>query len=703
MPSSFELDFVVFAVATAGLAIGGLWWSARQGLLRRGTWLALLLLVGFVAAAWLQLQRVTRRETNRYSDSMEILANTYAAEFQHLGHALLPDFPSEQDAKYQQLLQCQVRWLKANPQINDIYTFRRNAAGEVVLLVDSETDYDHSGTIEGDTEQRTRPGEVYTSVDASLLSAFAGRGAFTPQPHQDRWGSWFSYYIPLRDAQGQVEGVLGIDTASEELLQTLFRARVSTLSQFALLVLGVLTLAGAAGAGMLSKINEESQMMAASVAQEKQRFEKLVHAVDGIVWESTADPCSFSYVSPTAEKMLGFALEKWTATPDFWLSRVHSEDLSRVTELRERHMKLSSPYQLEYRLLHADGHIVWVKERGLVAGKDDKRTLRGVITDISPAQKSALELDQTHRKLLETSRQAGMAEVATGVLHNVGNVLNSVNISSSILVEEMRQTQLPTLRKVATLLQGQPDLGAFLTKDPRGLAVPGFLLELSTRLEQEQSRVYTELEALCNNVEHVKDVVAMQQSYAKRGGSQESVDVREVVEDAIAIVQASIVRHGVELVREYQAVQPIFGERNRILQILVNLLRNAKHAVSEPGQSTRTVFIEIHPAASDFVEIAVRDTGVGISSEHMRKLFSYGFTTKPEGHGFGLHTSVNTAREMGGELTASSEGPQCGARFSLRLPAAAQPQPTLLGTSTQLAKESPRWSKTIPIPLVLPS
>jgi signal transduction histidine kinase len=174
------------------------------------------------------------------------------------------------------------------------------------------------------------------------------------------------------------------------------------------------------------------------------------------------------------------------------------------------------------------------------------------------------------------------------------------------------------------------------------------------------------LSALSSNVEHVKEIVAMQQSYARRGGITETLDIRMLVEDSLRLNEGAFSRHGVITIRDYEDVPPVQVDKHKVLQILVNVIRNAKHACDE-AKAEKQVTIRIR-AANGSVLISVIDTGVGIPKENLERIFSHGFTTRPDGHGFGLHSSAIAAKEMGGTLYAESGGPGQGATFTLALP-----------------------------------
>jgi signal transduction histidine kinase len=271
-------------------------------------------------------------------------------------------------------------------------------------------------------------------------------------------------------------------------------------------------------------------------------------------------------------------------------------------------------------------------------------------------------------QLREASRHAGMAEVATSVLHNVGNVLNSVNVSASLVTDNLRRSKVAGLGRVVSLLQEhQHDIGQFIGHDERGRQLPAYLAGLSKHLLADQGETLQELDSLRRNIDHIKEIVAMQQSYAKLAGVSETVVPSELVEECLRISAADFDEHAITLVREFEPVPEISVDRHKVLQILVNLLRNAKHACQKTGLATHCVVIGL-ATASDGIRISVGDDGVGIAPDHMTRIFHYGFTTKQEGHGFGLHGSALAAREMGGSLHAASDGPGLGATFTLQLP-----------------------------------
>jgi signal transduction histidine kinase len=290
--------------------------------------------------------------------------------------------------------------------------------------------------------------------------------------------------------------------------------------------------------------------------------------------------------------------------------------------------------------------------------------------EVAAKESARAELAKAQEDLMLASRQAGMAEVATSVLHNVGNVLNSVNVSASLLGQHVRQSKVEYVAKAAALLRQPPEeLARFLATDPKGKALPGYLEELGKALVQERSFLEEELRLLAGNIDHIKAIVAMQQSHAKAGGVTERLQPKDLVEHAMQIHSAAFARCGIEICRDYQPAPAVLADRHKVLQILVNLVSNAEHALRDTSGEKR-VRLAVSPQGVGRVIISVQDNGSGIAPENLDRIFSQGFTTRNDGHGFGLHSGANAAKELGGSLSVQSDGPGKGATFTLVLPVA---------------------------------
>lgn len=279
------------------------------------------------------------------------------------------------------------------------------------------------------------------------------------------------------------------------------------------------------------------------------------------------------------------------------------------------------------------------------------------------------ELKDTQSELLDTARQAGMAEIATNVLHNVGNVLNSVNISADLVSRRLRGSKAQGLGKAMQLInEHQSDLGTFLTQNEKGKLLPGYLNQLVEAIALEQQGMTEELAQLSKSVDHIKDIVATQQSYAGANNLVEPLYISELLEDALRMNAGALTRHHVTVVKEYGDVPQVMGDKHRLLLILINLISNAKYAMSDLSNRARQITLGVKVVEDTILQISVKDDGEGIAPENMTRIFAHGFTTRKEGHGFGLHSCALAAIEMNGHLTAHSDGPGKGALFTLQIP-----------------------------------
>jgi signal transduction histidine kinase len=289
--------------------------------------------------------------------------------------------------------------------------------------------------------------------------------------------------------------------------------------------------------------------------------------------------------------------------------------------------------------------------------------------EIGERKRMEIEVEKAHLELLDSSRHAGMAEVATSVLHNVGNVLNSVNIAAGIVADNLRKSRGASLAKVAGLMdEHAADLGQFITSDPQGRHIPSYLTKLAAHLDSERATTLVEVQELRQNIEHIKEIVVMQQNFARVVGVTEIINATELVDNALRINAASLIRHNVKVIRNYDPHVPkITVEKHKLLQILVNLISNAKHACVEAGRQDKEITVRVDNRDGRLL-ISVRDNGIGIPPENLTRIFNHGFTTRKDGHGFGLHSGALTAKEMGGALIAQSDGPGKGANFTIELP-----------------------------------
>jgi signal transduction histidine kinase len=295
----------------------------------------------------------------------------------------------------------------------------------------------------------------------------------------------------------------------------------------------------------------------------------------------------------------------------------------------------------------------------------------GLSKDMTRDVATNAELERARKELMEASRFAGMAEVATDVLQSVGTVLSSLNVSVGVISMRLHNSKDDSVAKLCALLdRNKGDLAGFLTNDPRGRRVTDFLDSLARHYEEERSTLLHETSLLQKDIDLIKEIVSMQQAYAATAGVVEPFDPVSVMEDALRMNMGARDSNEMTVVRESQAVPLIMADRHRVLQILANLILNAKHALDARGAGEKLLKLMLEKSADGRVRFVVQDNGSGITSENLARIFQHGFTTKTVGHGFGLHSSILAAKEMGGTLTAQSDGPGTGATFTLELPAA---------------------------------
>ena len=333
-------------------------------------------------------------------------------------------------------------------------------------------------------------------------------------------------------------------------------------------------------------------------------------------------------------------------------------------------MREHSQLRTQYRIVLPDGSIGHIESLAAVVADSAEAGSRlvGIDLDITQRVLAAERENVLQQQLRDASRQAGMAEVATSVLHNVGNVLNSVNVSASLVMSTVKKSRGVALGRVVSLLQEhESDLGTFVSRDERGKVLPAYLNELARQLAADQETALKELTSLQSNIEHIKEIVSMQQQYARLSGVTESVDPRRLVEESLRINLSGLERHSITVRREFEPVPPVTVDKHKVLQILVNLIRNAKDACEDLPPGDKRVTISLARCECG-IRIAVADTGVGIAPEDMTRIFTHGFTTKKRGHGFGLHSGALAAKELGGILRAASAGKGLGATFTLELP-----------------------------------
>jgi len=276
-----------------------------------------------------------------------------------------------------------------------------------------------------------------------------------------------------------------------------------------------------------------------------------------------------------------------------------------------------------------------------------------------------IELRETQKTLVELAHRAGMAEIATGVLHNVGNVLNSVKVSSQFLREKVEGSKVNGLEKVVELFkEHENDLNSFITLDEKGKMLPLYLIKVKEALKAEQDTYLDELYNLNTGITHIEEIVAVQQDYAGVSGVTEMISLSKMMDDVVKMYHDIFSTNKIEVCKNYSKVAPILIEKGKLMQVFVNILKNAEESLIMKEENNKIIKINISED-KESQKIEIIDNGVGIKEEDLTRIFLYGYSTKKNSKGFGLHTSALTVAEFNGKIFANSDGEGKGAKFTV--------------------------------------
>ena len=414
---------------------------------------------------------------------------------------------------------------------------------------------------------------------------------------------------------------------------------------------------------------EERTRELKAITQEAELLSLIARYTDNAVTIADADG-RVEWVNEGFTALCGYTAEEAYGRKPGEFLQGPATDRSIVDLMRQRLAKQQG-FEVEILNYHKNGTPYWcqLEVRPVIDGTGKLYKFIALTRDITSRYEAEAEMKRLNRRLMDASRKAGMADVASGILHNVGNVLNSVNISAIQIQQHLEQSGHGKLLKAANTLEQQENLGEFLTTDPRGKHFTAFLHSYAVAAETQNAQSLQEANQLLRYIDHVNQVIRMQQEHARSGGAIEEFVIREVMEDAITMSGVTNGRHGVTLTRHFDDADDVIStDRHQVVLILINLIRNAFQALRQSYSAVKEIRLVIRRESDGFVELAVEDNGTGFSEETRNSLFKCQFTTKDDGHGFGLHSSANIAKDLGGMLTAHSDGPGCGACFSLRLP-----------------------------------
>jgi signal transduction histidine kinase len=398
------------------------------------------------------------------------------------------------------------------------------------------------------------------------------------------------------------------------------------------------------------------------------RFDIATRAAHAGVWEWRQDTDT-GWWNDTMFEIHGLPVTPSPPPINTVATMIHPDDLAEAQANLDRILSGSDQTHTQFRIIRHDGHVVHLDAAALLVkgtGASDGRVI-GITLDVSERVTAEQRERLLQKQLRETSHQSGMAEVATGVLHNVGNVLNSLGVSSSMAHARLRTSQLDRLERIAAMLDTKRHaLAEFFANDPRGRQLPEYLTALGGQLREDVEELDRELDAIDSHVHYLRNVVQAQQSFARGGRAEEAVNVRELLETALTLKGQEL--KSAQITCDIAQMLEVWTNRYKLLQIVVNFVANASDAVAanEPGERRIAIRAQL---TGGWLEIAVEDSGVGIPADQLRRVWEFGFTTKTQGHGFGLHSAAVAAQQLGGNVVVSSAGLGQGACFSVRIPA----------------------------------
>jgi sensor domain CHASE-containing protein len=280
-------------------------------------------------------------------------------------------------------------------------------------------------------------------------------------------------------------------------------------------------------------------------------------------------------------------------------------------------------------------------------------------------------LAEARRATEESAHRAGMAEIASEVLHNVGNAVNTANCCAEVIGDRLNNSRLSGLEKATSLLSDQASNAVhFFSEDPRGPKLINYLVTVTGTLQKERTENLSELQRLQETIRHIRDAIASQQSHARKSDFRQRVDLRALLNETLLVNEALQKQCAVSVTINMPELPLLELNRSRVAQVLVNLEKNALLSMQSVPERNHVLTINVAVLETDLLQIEVRDTGTGFTPEIHERLFGQGFTTRKEGSGLGLHYCVNVIREMGGDITAYSDGPGTGARFQITIPRA---------------------------------
>lgn len=417
-----------------------------------------------------------------------------------------------------------------------------------------------------------------------------------------------------------------------------------------------------------------------ALQQREELFVRAVNAGKVCVWDWELGTNRLA-IAQELKGMLGFQKDTFKSLRDYL--RLIQRD-SRLKLMRNIKVCLDQPqtqpfYEGEHRIRHRDGHHIWLLVRGSVVCDEDGqvKSFSGSSTDITQRKQAELELEKARQEALARAHKIGKAEFATTVLHNIGNVLSSVNVASTQMREIVNRSKLQNLTSGFQMIQQNiKDLATFFTTDQRGQMLPDYLHKACDMMGKDLEELKTNAYSITNKIGLMRDIIETQQSLAKSEERLQNRPIPDLIEEALTIQSESLKRYEIQVKRAFKTNVKVTVPVARFLHVLINLFKNASEAMRDTPIDQRHLRIEVTEERGSSIRMSIQDSGEGIDENKLKKLFTHGFTTKEDGHGFGLHYCKKALEEIGGTIDVASDGLNSGATFSLCFPKVCAPPPS---------------------------
>lgn len=302
-------------------------------------------------------------------------------------------------------------------------------------------------------------------------------------------------------------------------------------------------------------------------------------------------------------------------------------------------------------------------------GPADENIYRTLSTNISTALRGVVllnRLNTTYKKLVDHAQREGIADIATNILHNIGNILNSISVSVHLMEECAKSEVTEDIIKAGRLLQENMNhLEEFISEGGKGKKLMKFYLSLGRTADKMQKQILYNLDRLKKKTEAINEVVFAQQSYAGADEKLEELYVETILADALKLNQDDLDKFGIKVEKNILSNFKVVVNRAKLFFIIFNIISNAKDAMTAASVREKRLTVSMgEDDTGDYVKIS--DTGIGIPEDLLGRIFEYGFSTKSGKYGYGLYSCASYIAEIGGSISAHSDGEGKGAVFVLR-------------------------------------